>query len=395
MFVGQAHSFVQQARLAVTLAWVAGYTNLIAILVCGSVTSHVSGTTSNLGRDMAEGMLGSGDAWPLAGYAVFLLGTFLLGAVLSGVMTELGRRRGWESIYVLPMAAEAALLLVFAVGVEQVGPAGAMVGAGHYWMTGVASAAMGLQNATITRISSGVVRTTHVTGVVTDLGLELVQFVWWLVDRPRDVPPGSMRSLVRGLRTHPTPRRLVLLASIIGSFAFGAFLGTLIHWAEPRLAMIPPVLFLVWIVYQDLVRPIAEIQPSDLISNGTVGGLPGELAVFHLKKDATRKGTVHRLPNLVGWAERLPKAARVVILDLGDVTRLDSNAALELRTVLTAFRSEQRRLVLAGLSGEQYEQLRQAGAAGVIDPTSVCADLELAVARGLVLLEELKAGDRG
>ena len=32
MFVAQAHSFVQQARLAITLAWVAGYTNIITIL---------------------------------------------------------------------------------------------------------------------------------------------------------------------------------------------------------------------------------------------------------------------------------------------------------------------------------------------------------------------------
>jgi len=32
MFVAQAHSFVQQARLAITLAWVAGYTNIIALL---------------------------------------------------------------------------------------------------------------------------------------------------------------------------------------------------------------------------------------------------------------------------------------------------------------------------------------------------------------------------
>ena len=54
MLVSQAHSFVQQGRLAITLAWVAGYTNILTILTCGTVTSHISGTTSNLGRDVAE-----------------------------------------------------------------------------------------------------------------------------------------------------------------------------------------------------------------------------------------------------------------------------------------------------------------------------------------------------
>ena len=50
MLVSHAHSFRQQARLAVTLAWVAGYTNIVTLLACGTVTSHVSGTTSLLDR---------------------------------------------------------------------------------------------------------------------------------------------------------------------------------------------------------------------------------------------------------------------------------------------------------------------------------------------------------
>ncbi len=36
---------------------------------------------------------------------------------------------------------------------------------------------MGLQNATITKISGAVIRTTHLTGVTTDLGIETVQYL--------------------------------------------------------------------------------------------------------------------------------------------------------------------------------------------------------------------------
>src|SRR5690348_15435131 len=110
MFVTQAHSFTQQARLAITLAWVAGYTNIITIITCGTVTSHISGTASNLGHYIVE------LSWSLAAYSLFLLLTFVLGAMISGLSTELARRRGWESIYVLPIALETVLLAAFALG---------------------------------------------------------------------------------------------------------------------------------------------------------------------------------------------------------------------------------------------------------------------------------------
>src|SRR4051812_37004942 len=146
MFVSQAHSFKQQARLAITLAWVAGFTNIVAVLACGTVISHASGTTSNLGNHLAAG------EWRLAGYAAFLVVTFFIGAAISGFSTELGRRRGWESIYVLPMVAETVLLAIFAIGIEFHGNSihqGAQTGVTFLWMTAAASMAMGLQNATI------------------------------------------------------------------------------------------------------------------------------------------------------------------------------------------------------------------------------------------------------
>jgi uncharacterized membrane protein YoaK (UPF0700 family)/anti-anti-sigma regulatory factor len=380
MFVSQAHSFKQQARLAVTLAWVAGYTNIIAVLTCGTVISHASGTTSNLGHHL---MLGE---WRLSGYALFLLMMFFLGAVVSGFFTELGHRRGWESIYVLPMMAEMVLLGVFALGIDIYGRA--QGGATFLWMTGAASMAMGLQNATITRISNGVVRTTHVTGVLTDLGLGAVQMLWWLRDKRNDVPPGSALGLIHSAYSHPTSRRLAVLGSIIFTFALGAALGTAAYQHVPRLAMFPPVLFLLWIVYQDVTTPIAEIEASDIIA---ANDLPSAVAVYHLRKDRERKSGRHRMPNLLEWSDRLPATARVVILDLGEVTQINANSAMELGALLERFESQGRRLVVAGVSNEQFQQIRSAGALDLLDPDNICPDLELAVARGLNLLESADA----
>lgn len=377
MFVTQAHSFVQQARLAVTLAWIAGYTNIVTLLACGAATSHISGTTSNLGHDVVEGK------WAAAGTAAALIGAFLVGAAVSGFTTELGRRRNWESIYILPMLVEAVLLGVFAVGVEVLEPDRGTVG-----LAAVACIAMGVQNATITRISSGVIRTTHVTGVVTDLGLEAVQFFWWLMDARRT--GASRGSIVREVRRHAAARRLFLLLAILATFALGAGLGTLAHDVSPKWCMFPPVLFLLWIVFQDARTPIAEIGPSELVRLTWGLELPASLAVFHVRKDRARKGRVHRMPNLLAWVERLPGGIRAVILDLTEVEQIDANAALDLRAAAVRLREQGRGIVLAGLTPEQYRQLQDAGAGGVLDPLSVCADLELAVARGLNLVEELE-----
>lgn len=379
MLVAQAHSFTQQARLAITLAWVAGYTNVLTLLSCGTATSHVTGSASNLGRDVVE------RNWALAAFMGFLLAAFALGAGLSALLTETGRRRGWESIYVLPMVAEAVLLGAFAIGIELHDPTERFSGAPLWWLTGVASMAMGLQNATITRISSGVVRTTHLTGVLTDLGSEAVVFLYWLRDRHADSPPLPPTRLVRSIRAHPTSRRLALLASIAGSFVLGAGLGTLAFTHYPRWSMIPPVCFLLWIVWQDARTPICEIEQS---------GLPGEhgwdvpqgMAVYHLRRDRVRRGKVQRLPDLVRWCERLPTYTRVVILDLGDTTTMDANAALQLRMMIARMREAGRHLIVSGLSAEQYHAMSEGGSE-ILDPTNVCPDLELAVARGLVLLE--------
>jgi uncharacterized membrane protein YoaK (UPF0700 family) len=378
MFVSNAHSFQQQARLAITLAWVAGYTNVLTLLACNSVTSHMSGITSNLGREVVAG------DWRLALFSAAVLFFFFIGAAVSGFATEWGRRHAWESIYVIPIAIQALLLLAFAILLEF---GGRDAPAGVFAMIALAAAAMGLQNATITRISSGAVRTTHVTGVLTDLGHETVQFLYWFHDRRRNIPPAppaAARGLMFSIYSHPTARRLALLLSIIGSFALGAGLGTLAYTRLPRFSMFPPVAFLVWIIFQDIIRPIAEIEPSSLLKKGD--GLPESLAVYHLRKDHDRQGHVHRMPNLLAWSDRLPPPVRVVILDLGEVSVLDDNALMELRELVSRFRADGRQLILAGVTGAQFTHL-VALASDLFSTHNLCSDLDLAIARGMMLAE--------
>jgi len=75
----------------------------------------------------------------------------------------------------LSLLAEAMLLLVFGV-------AGAYLNKLHEFLDPVTVLLlcfiMGLQNAIITKVSSAVIRTTHVTGLSTDLGIELGKLIY-------------------------------------------------------------------------------------------------------------------------------------------------------------------------------------------------------------------------
>jgi uncharacterized membrane protein YoaK (UPF0700 family) len=389
VLLSQAHSFRQQARLAITLAWVAGYTNILTVLVCGTVTSHVTGTVSQWGRDLVEGK------WSLLWLASFLLVTFVVGAMISGVCIEAGKRRLWKSIYVLPMALQSVLLATFATLLTQIDLEQPTSGVMLYVLSGLASVAMGLQNATITMISGGVVRTTHMTGVFTDIGTELVHFIYWLADTLKQKSSGDLQAEV--LFKNRTARRIALLVSVAGSFALGAGLGALAFGHYPAQSMIPPVMFLLWIIVMDVRIPISEVSLLALDEH-LAAALPGSMAVYHLRGEQKRVGEVHHLPDLQRWSEGLPESLRVIILDISGVNPsadrstqqslpLDSDAGLELASVLARSKAANRHLLISGLSPMQFEHLRRLPGGEVFNPANVCPDLELAIARGIHLLD--------
>jgi uncharacterized membrane protein YoaK (UPF0700 family) len=187
--------------------------------------------------------------------------------VLSACATEIARWRGVRSVYVVPAALELALLAVFAELVRLHDPAQVESGAMLWWMTMVASIAMGLQNATITRISGGVVRTTHLTGVLTDLGLESVRRA---MERLAMRAGKSQRDAAAHSGADEAARwRLLLLASIFGAFVFGSACGVFAFQAFAHWSMIPPMALLGWVIAVDIRRPIAAASEGVASDVGT------------------------------------------------------------------------------------------------------------------------------
>lgn len=75
---------------------------------------------------------------------------------------------------------------------------------------------MGLQNAVITKISKSQIRTTHVTGIVTDIGIELGTYVY--VNR---------HETAGGPRVLADRKRLRLLTMLLTAFFSGGVIGAL------------------------------------------------------------------------------------------------------------------------------------------------------------------------
>src|SRR5690606_32522154 len=116
--------------------------------------SHMSGPVAVLSNELATSRFG------LAVYAVTVIASLLAGSVLSGAIIRrselrLGRRYG------VVLFVESALLFA----------AWRMLLAGDYAGDCLAAMACGLQNAMATHYSGAIVRTTHMTGIITDLGI--------------------------------------------------------------------------------------------------------------------------------------------------------------------------------------------------------------------------------
>jgi len=219
-------------RLGAALAFVAGAANAGGFLAVGQYTSHMTGAVSAIADQMVLGNVG------MALAAAASVAAFVSGAATTAILVHWGFRKNLRSAYCLPLALEAALLLIFGV----FGAAIAAFPAFFAPMTVLLLCyLMGLQNAVITKISKAEIRTTHVTGLLTDIGIELGKAIF--VNRDARKPPVSADRLK--LRVHSALAASFLAGGLAGAFGFHAagFVATV------PLALIVGVL---------AARPIAE-----------------------------------------------------------------------------------------------------------------------------------------
>jgi uncharacterized membrane protein YoaK (UPF0700 family) len=157
------------------LAAAAGSVNAGALLACSRFVSHVTGTVTQIGVDFGASLVLAFD------YTLVLL-AFIAGAMASVIPIQGRFHRGKAPLHAAPLVVVA--LVVLATGVlghfGVFGPIGGEIEeAADFWLLCVLAFAMGLLNATVASSTGGAVRTTHMTGPATDLGVQFAT-AWYL-----------------------------------------------------------------------------------------------------------------------------------------------------------------------------------------------------------------------
>ncbi|PZR28855.1 MAG: DUF1275 domain-containing protein [Citrobacter freundii] len=166
---GRRRTFAHNLRLASLLSAVAGIVNSTGLLALGTLVTNVTGHFAFFSEQFF--LHHYQKAW------IFLLFIFFFfaGAFCCGILIEnLSRRYSYRIASAVPLVIEVVLL----TGVAGLGDQ--LLARGISFITALSCVllfAMGLQNALVTKVSQSVVRTTHLTGLFTDLGIELAQFV--------------------------------------------------------------------------------------------------------------------------------------------------------------------------------------------------------------------------
>lgn len=158
----------------------AGAVNAIAFIASASFVTHLTGNVSRIGLGAAE--------LTLALEGALVLGCFVLGAITAALLLQGRSSRGRRPLYAAPLLTVSALLTGVAIAglYGAFGPLGeAMEGRLAAVFVATLAFAMGLQNAAVTA-TTGFVRTAHLTGPATDLGIHVVTAFYARGDQRRD-----------------------------------------------------------------------------------------------------------------------------------------------------------------------------------------------------------------
>ena len=204
---GQHRTASTNRLLGSLLAFNAGAINAGGFLLVSMYTSHMTGFASMLADNLVLGNM------KLALGAIGALLAFTAGAAFTAVMVNWSRQHWLRSEYALPLLVEALLLLIF-------GLMGATLNRQTPFAVPltllVLAFTMGLQNALVSKISLSQIRTTHMTGVITDLGIELGKLFYW------NRTESPLESRVRANRI-----KLRLYGTLLGMFVLGGLVGAL------------------------------------------------------------------------------------------------------------------------------------------------------------------------
>lgn len=198
---GKTRTLSHNLRIASLLSFVAGIVNVTGFLAVQRLTTNVTGHFAFFVDEVFKL-----NFW--GGFVYFLyIFSFFLGSFVSSLLIEIISRKNDHSIYVVPASIEC--LILFVIGFWGEG----LIIKSPNTITFSLLFAMGLQNSLVTTISSASVRTTHLTGLFTDLGIELSQLFFYKANEQK----------------HKLISSIKLRLTIISFFFIGGIVGGVLY----------------------------------------------------------------------------------------------------------------------------------------------------------------------
>jgi uncharacterized membrane protein YoaK (UPF0700 family) len=197
---GKTRTLSHNLKIASLLSFVAGLVNVTGFLAVQRLTTNITGHFAFLVDEVLKLNL-------LQSLVFFLyILSFFLGSFVSNLIVEIISRRSERFIYIVPAIIEIAILSI----IPFLG--NALISYPNLIAYSLLFA-MGLQNSLVTTISNAAVRTTHLTGLFTDLGIELSQLFFYKATEQRSKLLSSIR----------------LRFTIIGFFFLGGIVGGILY----------------------------------------------------------------------------------------------------------------------------------------------------------------------
>ncbi|MDO5607820.1 MAG: YoaK family protein [Capnocytophaga sp.] len=153
-------------RIATVLSFVAGIVNVVGFLSIGKLTTNVTGHFAFFIHDVSNM-----EFWKGTVYFLYIF-SFLAGSFFSGWLIETAHHHKRHNIFLGPTLLECCLLASVIILYDWNDEAPIDL------IACLLLFAMGVQNSFVTKISNAIVRTTHLTGLMTDLGIELSQLLY-------------------------------------------------------------------------------------------------------------------------------------------------------------------------------------------------------------------------
>jgi uncharacterized membrane protein YoaK (UPF0700 family) len=250
----------RKAWLAIGLTWIAGFVDIVGYTVLDRIlNANMSGNTVEIAFHFLNHNSGKAVA---RAWAVLL---FVAGLFACALIHEACKRRKIESSAAITLGLEALLLVIF-VAVGVLGGQAEILAKSpgkFYSLLALACAAMGLQNATLTRVGALSVRTTHVTGTLAKFAESGSRFLFWFYDETRGPREHRFRDALRLSPNHEDFKDAAITALLWIGFLAGAFCGVILYRAWTLFSLLVPISLLAILAATDLIRPITGSKTAE------------------------------------------------------------------------------------------------------------------------------------